>query len=121
MGDPLDELDRTIVRLIVADPSSNAEVVKVMYDKLPKYEYNRVFCRIRHRLNKLEASGVIAKNKKTKRYDLTKGISHGIAVITLIKEDKTTEELDAGDALFVPRENGTQVILLEEMSLQTHK
>lgn len=122
MGDPLDEMDKTILRLLVAEPSTNAELVTLLYgEKLGKYEKNRKFCRIRHRLNKMVAGKIITQDKKTKRFDITPGISFGVAAITLIKPDHTCEELDAGDTLFVPREIGTQVILLEETSLEHSK
>ncbi len=116
----MDEIDREIVRAILYGPKTITELAKELFNLKDVHDLRKECSFLRYRLKMLIELGVLAYDRKSKRYDLIGDCDIGQSVVQLFGDDENGEvilkdSIEKGLTVFIYDSEGTLILFLDEV------
>lgn len=114
----MDDIDREIVRSILYGPKTISEIAKELFNLKDVHDLRKECSFLRYRLKGLLDLGIIAYDRKSKKYDIISDCEIGQSVVQLFGVNKAGEiemkdSLTSGLTVFVYTPDGTLILFLD--------
>lgn len=116
----MDEVDREIIRrLLLNGPMTISEIAKEMFDLKDVHDLRKESSFLRYRLTALIDLGVLAHDRKSKRYDIISDCEIGQSIVQLFGvndqgEVEMKDSITNGLTVFVYTDDGTLILFLDQ-------